>query len=40
MMIFVGANEKFTNVSVRAFRKSDASGHHISVKRSLHSAAD
>jgi len=27
--IFKGANETFTNVFVRAFRKSDASGHHI-----------
>jgi len=27
--MFKGANEKFVNVFVRAFRKSDASGHHI-----------
>jgi len=27
--IFVVANEKFTNVFVRAFRKSDDSEHHV-----------
>jgi len=27
--MFEAANEKFINVFVRAFRKSDVSGHHI-----------